>query len=292
MTSNTEDNPIIILAIYLLFGTFFNGIDYYNEEKYFKSFICFLLGTLIWVLIIYFLWYLWTESRSCPSGYELFILQRDINDIITPEYTIYKNKAPAFNNEDPDFPPAVRVDTPTLGLSNIFFPTFSFVKPTYSKVFDGYNFKALQFDRIDSFSSIFFPSYSVFQKENPEDEIAQILYPILSEEADFWSLTGLQLRYVIKYQGKRYVSNRQFEILEMLKGNFVKTFKFYDYDTGSEDDPIAIIKVRENAFNVDGRYTLCIKDVNDTILKELIFATIIAFDQHIMSEDRQKRNKN
>ncbi len=233
-------------------------------------------------LILYGVVQLFIASRSCPDGHEKFIIQRDFFNIFTPEYTIYRNEAPLTNTESPEFPPAVRINTPTTSIEDIFFPNFNFGKPNYHEIYDAGGFMPLEFSRIGSLSSLFFPSYSVTQGGT---EVAQIIYPITSEEADFWSITGLEKRYVVKFEGEVYISGEK--LGQIFDGVLIKTLNFYNFNTGNENNPMAIIKVRQNALGRSGLYTVCIKDDMNPMLKELLFATAVDYDQHVIAKERQ-----
>ncbi len=288
LSASDSDDSFLILTLILMFliNPFYNAKDSLNNQNYLLMIYYIIAFIVSWAILgglIYALYFLWTDSRSCPDGHEIFIIQRDLLDIFTPEYTIYGEEAPVANIESEEFPPAVRVDTPVEGLKELFFPNFKFVKPTFPEIYDRLGFEELDFTRLGSLSSLFFPSYSVTQGGT---EVAQILYPVTSEEADFWSITGIEKRYVVKYGGETYVSGEELE--QLFEGTLIKTLNFYNFNTGDEDDPMAIIKLRQNALGRTGLYTVCIKDDMPPILKELLFATALAYDQHVIEKEKRK----
>lgn len=284
-----DDDFILIVAIFMfLINPYYNAKDAFQKGEYLFLLTSIIALIIAWAVlggIIYLLYYLWTGSRSCLDNQEKYIVQRDLFDFFTPEYTVYFETAPVGNYESAEFPPAVRVDTPVEGIRELFFPNFRFVAPEFPATYLTKNFVPLEFTRLVSFRSIVFPSYSVSQNGN---EIAQILYPMFEEEADFWSLTGLEKRYVIRYNGEVYVTSE--ELGQIFEGTLVKTLNFYNFNTGDEDAPIAEIKVRANALNRTGLYTVCINTEMDPILKELLFATVLAYDQHVIEKEKRKNN--
>jgi len=287
---NMDENFTLIgFILMFLFNPYLNAKDAYNKSQYLHALLYFIALLVVWAIfgsIIYFMYYLWSDSRSCRDNQEKYIVQRDMNDIFTPEYTIYLEKAPVANYESAEFPPAVRVDTPVEGIKELFFPNFRFIAPEFPETYIKQNFESLEFTRLSSFRSVIYPSYSVNQGGT---EIAQILYPMFEEEADFWSLLGFEKRYAIRYNGETYVTSE--ELGQIFKGVLIKTLNFYNFNTGDQDSPIATIKVRANALNRTGLYTICINTEMDPVLKELLFATVLAYDQHVIEKEKQEENE-
>jgi len=224
-----------------------------------------------------------TDSRTCNENQQKYIVQRDISNWITPEYSIYYEKAPVSNIDSEKFPPAIRADTPITKIKDLFFPEFNFVAPMYPDTYLLHKFEPLTFTRLIGFTSHIFPSYSVSQNGN---EIATIAYPILDEGSTLLSLLNVEKRYVIKYKDEVYITSE--DVGQFYTGTFVKTLNFYNYHTGSKDDPIAIVKFRRNALGRSGLYTVCINIDMDPLFKELLFASVIAYDQHIIDEEKEE----
>lgn len=300
MARSDETNEIE--AILYLFGLILysilappaNMMDEFNEGNYGKSFMYLILTIIVWSIygaIIYWIISLFIESRSCLDGEEKYIVQRDVNDFFTPEYTIYVNEAPAFNNNDEDYPPAVRVDTPVNdGANSVFFPTFEFKEPEFPSNYFEFNFENLRFERINSFQSLYFPSYRVFDRSG--NQIATIGYPLTEEEGgDALGYLGIERKYVIDYKDQLYLTSEELRFEQVLEGEWVKTLNFYRFiegDRNAEDNPIAKIKVRGNLLGRSGIYTICIGQDLDPVFKELIFASVIAFDQHVIADKRER----
>lgn len=271
------------LTIYILYYIFVlpGQISYesYLEKNYKKSIGFGLLSLVLTVGIIWLFIYIFTRSRTCPSGHQLYIVQRDAFDWVTPEYSVYKNEAPVGNYEDEDYPPVVRVDSPVLTANEIFMPKYEFTKPEYDKVYKEGNYVPLNFDRVVSLTSLIFPSYEVTNKQ--DQPVAKITYPTSGEEATALGLVGLEKRYVVEYKDKKYITSE-----ELLQFKLVEEIYFYDADDPDET-PIAIIKQREQSTGRMGVYTVCLADKIEPVLKELLFATVIAIDWHVFQEEKE-----
>lgn len=269
---------IITVLFYIFIGPPVWAYEYYQDRQYLKSFgflslFLILVGGLITLAVLAY-----TSSRGCPEGQKLFIVQRDAFNLFTPEYSVYMNKAPVGNYETESYPPVVRVDTPTTDITKAFFPQFEFTKPEFPAEYEEGQYKPLVFKRITSFKSLLFPSYEIFQNGTM---VGRLVYPTDSDEATLLGLTGLEKRYVAEIKGKMFITSEEF-----LQLKFVKEIYFYDAG-GSPDRSIAVIKPRAQLSGLRGAYTVCLHEMLLPEEKEVLFASVIAMDQHVFKEERQ-----
>jgi hypothetical protein len=273
----TTFEVLIELLFYIFIYAPLIAYENYKEGKYLNAFLFGLLAVIIIGGIIALAWYAYTSSRGCPAGQELFIVQRDVFNLISPEYSIYKNKAPVGNYDTESYPPVVRVDTPTTNITTAFFPQFDFVEPQFNAEYSEGKYQPLTFRRMASLSSLVFPSYEILKQGQV---IGSLVYPTTTEEASLLGLIGLEKRYVIDIEGERYVTSEEF-----IQFKFIKEIYFYKA-SDPEMKSIAVIKPRAQASGTTGVYTVCLSEILTPKVKEALFASVIAYDQHVFAEER------
>lgn len=275
---------LLFYGLYLIFvlpGA--SAMEAYQQGKFLQAIGWGILALLIIGGLIFLVYALFKISRTCPKGQELYIVQRDIFNIVTPEYSVYKNKAPVGNYEVESYPPVIRVDTPTTDITKAFFPQFEFSEPKFASEYSKGGYRPLIFRHIPGLKSLIYPSYDVYDSEEAlerEEPIGRMVYPTDEEEATLLGLFGLEKRYVIEFMDKTYVTTEQF-----VQFKLVKEMYFFDADDPKET-PIAVIKPREQASGRSGVYTVCLGKKLSPEVKEFLFATVIALDQHVFKEEK------
>ena len=166
-TSRTPESVVsfVILLLYIVYIIPFLNFMEYNEKGERGNAALWLILWLVIVVgsIALFIW-MFFSSRSCPEGYELYMVRRDLFNLFTPEYTIYKEEAPVGNIESESYPPVVRVETPTTDITSAFFPCFLMGRPLYDEEYDAGRYQPLRFERSLSFVSLLYPSYEVYKE--------------------------------------------------------------------------------------------------------------------------------
>jgi len=160
--NGVELTLMILYAVYIL--PFMQFMEANKEGEKGKA----ALWLILWLLIVIgsialFIW-MFFSSRSCPEGYELYMVRRDLFNFFTPEYTIYKEEAPFGNIEAESYPPVVRVETPTTDITSVFFPCFLMGRPVFDEEYNAGRYQPLRFERSLSFVSLLYPSYEVYKE--------------------------------------------------------------------------------------------------------------------------------
>ena len=262
------------------YDEFIKSNDVSKTEKFILFFIIFIFVYLLSMLLVYMV----LEGRTCPPNNQITIIQREYFNLFSPEYEMLEQQG-----EDTNISlPIMKVDSKQFEEGNsildIFlnwvFPPFKIRKhdDDIENAFQTRKFEEIDFLQDRTFSSLVFPTYTIYKKDSTE-EIAKLIYPTSFDEFTFSTVLatlGLQYRYFLLYNDKIYMTTEKILDFEANKHIY---FAEVDDTSGKVGQQICFMK-RRIATLRSAAWTLCFPNDIEISgeLKTLMFGCMSIMD--------------